>query len=198
MLVVGALVGTITAVFGAPGYSVIVGWIAAALSYTLWVWLRIRTMDSTATKSHATREDPSRGAADILLVLASLASLAAVAFVLVSASRSSGIDRVLLASSAVAAVALSWALIHTLFMLRYASAYYSADPGGVDFHQDEDPDYGDFAYLAFTLGMTYQVSDTDLSSRKFRMLALQHAILSFVFGAVILATIINLIAGLGA
>ena len=204
MLIVGTLVGALAAVLGASRYAVIIGWIAAALSYTLWVWLRIRRMDSAETKSHATREDPSRGVADLLLVLASLASLGAVAFVLISASRSSGFDRVLLASSAVAAVALSWALIHTLFMLRYASAYYSGepgssgDPGGVDFHQDEDPTYGDFAYLAFTLGMTYQVSDTDLSSRRFRMLALQHGILSFVFGAVILATIINLIAGLGA
>jgi uncharacterized membrane protein len=67
----------------------------------------------------------------------------------------------------------------------------------VDFNQKNDPDYGDFAYLAFTLGMTYQVSDTSITSREIRRTALRHALLSYLFGAVILATVINLVAGFG-
>ena len=67
---------------------------------------------------------------------------------------------------------------------------------GIDFNQDEQPTHGDFAYLAFTIGMTYQVSDTDLKTRTIRGTALRQALLSFVLGAVILATTINLVAGL--
>ena len=198
MLLVGVFAGLVTEFFGPSSLAFLVGWIAASVTYLVWVWLRVGRLSSGETKSHATREDPSRGAAELLLVLASLASLGVVAFVLIDASSSRGVDRAIFAALAIGSVALSWGLIHTLFMLRYASLYYAGVPGGVDFHQSEDPDYGDFAYLAFTLGMTYQVADTDLSSRSFRMMALRHSLLSFVFGAVILATVINLIAGLGA
>ncbi len=198
MLVVGVVAGLVTALLGAVALMFAVGWIASAGTYIAWVWLRVGHLDSASTKAHATREDPSRGAAELLLVLASLASLGVVALVLIDDSSTSGVSSGLIALLAILSVALSWALVHTLFMLRYASLYYSGVQGGVDFHQQEDPDYGDFAYLSFTLGMTYQVSDTDLSDRRFRVMALRHSLLSFVFGAVILATVINLIAGLGA
>jgi uncharacterized membrane protein len=101
-----------------------------------------------------------------------------------------------LAGVAVVSVALSWGLIHTLFTLRYASLYYWDQEGGIDFNQDEPPRYSDFAYLAFTLGMTFQVSDTNLQSNDIRATALRHGLLSYVFGSVILATLINLIVGL--
>lgn len=203
MLAVGAIAAVLTGVLAAWSYAPVVGWIAASLTYIGWVWLRIGRMDHTATRSHATREDPSRAAADILLVVASLASLGVVAFVLIRASTASGLERGVLASLAIASVALSWTVIHTLYTLRYASLYYSGEPGGVDFTQGSsdhgyEPDYGDFAYLSFTLGMTYQVSDTGLQGRAFRVTALRHGLLSYVFGAVILATTINLVAGLGA
>lgn len=203
MLLVGVAAGVLSGVFGDWGYAAVVGWIAAALSYTGWVWQRIRTMDSVATRLHATREDPSRGAADTLLVIASLASLGVVVLVLIRSSSATGAERGVLAALALAAVALSWTLIHTLYTLRYASLYYTGKPGGIDFNQtaadgSPEPDYGDFAYLAFTLGMTYQVSDTNLQSRAFRIAALGHCLLSYLFGVVILATTINLIAGLGA
>jgi uncharacterized membrane protein len=197
MLGIGALAATATGLLGSWDYAPVVGWIAAALSYTAWVWLRIGRMGPEQTKAHATREDPSRGLADALLVIASLASLAIVGFVLVRAASAGGVERGVLAALAIASVALSWSLIHTLCTLRYASLYYGGAPGGVDFNQDDEPDYGDFAYLAFTLGMTYQVSDTALGSRAFRMTALRQSLLSYLFGAVILATVINLVAGLG-
>jgi uncharacterized membrane protein len=66
----------------------------------------------------------------------------------------------------------------------------------VDFNQDDPPRYADFAYLAFTIGMTFQVSDTDLKTTEIRATALRHALLSYLFGSVILAATINLIAGL--
>lgn len=203
MLVAGAVAAAATGLLGSWDYAPAVGWIVAALAWTIWVWLRVGRMGPEQTRVHATREDPSRGLADALLVVASVASLAIVLFVLVRAASAGGIERGVLASLAIGSVALSWALIHTLFMLRYASLYYggpgsAGKPGGVDFNQKDEPDYGDFAYLSFTLGMTYQVSDTALGSRAFRMTALRHSLLSYLFGAVILATVINLVAGLGA
>ena len=92
---------------------------------------------------------------------------------------------------------VSWFAVHTVFALRYARLYYSDPPGGIDFNQSEAPAYVDFAYLAFTIGMAYQVSDTDLQTRKIRATALQHSLLSYLLGAVILAMTINLIIGLG-
>jgi len=117
--------------------------------------------------------------------------------VLVQAAVASGIERALIAGLAIGSVALSWILLHTLFALRYARLYYREPAGGIDFNQDEKPRYTDFAYLAFTLGMTYQVSDTDVTDHRIRATVLGHSLLSFVFGAFILATTINLIAGLG-
>lgn len=197
MLAIGLLAALVTGLFGLWDYLLIVGWIAAAVTYTSWVWIRVGRMDAEETRKHATREDPSQGLADALLVIASICSLVIVAFVLVRSASMSGVGGAALAGLAIASVALSWVLIHTLFMLRYAYLYYDGTMGGVDFNQKDPPDYGDFAYLAFTIGMTYQVSDTSLGSREFRMTALRHALLSYLFGAVILATIINFVAGLG-
>ena len=88
---------------------------------------------------------------------------------------------------------MSWVAIHTVFILRYAQLYYSGTPGGIDFKQPEPPAYVDFAYLAFSIGMTFQVSDTDLQTRKIRATALRHSLLSYLFGVVIVAMTINLI-----
>jgi uncharacterized membrane protein len=94
-------------------------------------------------------------------------------------------------------VALSWAMVHTIFTLRYARDYYVGEPdGGVDFNDGARPRYSDFAYLAFTIGMTFQVSDTPLQGHAIRRDALRHALLSFVFSTGILATTVNLVASL--
>ncbi len=197
MLAVGVVAATGTIAVGSWDYALVVGWIAAALTYTMWVWIRIGHLDAQGTRDHAMREDPSRPLSDTLLVLASIGSLAIVGFVLVRAASIPGPGRVILAGLAIVSVGLSWALIHTLFTLRYAYLYFDDTAGGVDFNQTNDPDYGDFAYVSFTLGMTYQVSDTSLTSREFRRTALRHALLSYLFGAVILGTVVNLVAGLG-
>jgi uncharacterized membrane protein len=93
-------------------------------------------------------------------------------------------------------VALAWSVVHTVFTVRYAWLYYTGSNGGVDFNENDSPQYSDFAYLAFSIGMTYQVSDTDLVTKQIRATALRHALLSYLFGVVIIATTINLVAGL--
>jgi uncharacterized membrane protein len=88
--------------------------------------------------------------------------------------------------------------VHTLYTVHYARLYYSDEPGGINFHDPEAPCFRDFAYLAYTVGMTYQVSDTEIGLTSIRATVLRHALLSYLLGAVVLAVTINLIAGLGA
>lgn len=192
MIVIALIAGILTGIAGAVAYAPTVGWCFASLLYSVSVWARIRHLDAAGTKARASREDPSRGVADLLIILLSIASLFAVVFVLVHAAHSTGLMKGLLAGLALLSVALSWVLLHTLYTLRYAKEFYTHD-GGVDFNQRADPQYTDFAYLAFTLGMTYQVSDTSITSQTIRSTALRHSLLSFVFGAVILASTINLV-----
>jgi uncharacterized membrane protein len=174
---------------------VLAGWDAVAAAFILTVWITVRGKDPAQTKALATREDDSRVAADAVLIAASLASLVGVAFALVKAASQQGPAHALITAVAVVSVVLSWAAVHTVFALRYARLYYTGG-GGIDFHTHDAPAYGDFAYVALTLGMTYQVSDTDLTSRPIRMTAMRHAGLSYVFGVVVVALIINVVAGL--
>jgi uncharacterized membrane protein len=85
--------------------------------------------------------------------------------------------------------------VHTVYVVRYARLYYSAPEGGIDFH-GEQPDYTDFAYLGLTIGMTFQVSDTDLTGKRVRRIALHHALTSYVFGTVIVAITVSSTASL--
>ena len=195
MGVVGVVVAAIVVAVGQYGIAAAAGWSAACIVYLVWIWTTIGRMDAPTTKAHAYREDPTRTMSDVLLVLASLASLVVTVFVLVLTSRARGAESDILGAVAILSVVLSWLLIHTLYTLRYAVLYYSGSQGGISFNQDEPPAYGDFAYLAFTIGMTFQVSDTNISTSVIRMAAIRHALLSYLFGAVILATLVNLVAG---
>ena len=88
---------------------------------------------------------------------------------------------------------LSWTVINLVYTMRYARMHYMYRGG---FAFDEEPSYRDFAYVALTIGMTYQVADTAIRDRRTRRTVLTHALLSYVFGVVIVAGAINLIAGL--
>jgi len=197
MFMAGLGVGIAVGLAGQWAYAPLCGWDVAAAVFTLWVWLAVGRMNSAATAAHATRENPGRTVGDVIVLIAAVASLGAISIALVRANSSQGAAQDLLALVALASVALSWFTVHTLFMLRYAQLYYTGPDGGVNFNQETPPRYLDFAYLAFTIGMTFQVSDTDLGKPEIRATALKHALLSYLFGAVILAATINLIAGLG-
>ncbi|KAA9155208.1 DUF1345 domain-containing protein [Microbacterium lushaniae] len=173
-----------------------VGWVAASGTYCLWVATFVNRMDAVATAEHATREDPTRPVAHTLLILASVASFGAIGLLVLESGRAQGAGAVALGAAALVTVASSWCLIQILFTLRYAETYYAAGGTGIDFNQTDPPRYEDFAYLAFTLGMTYQVSDTALTSTRMRRQALRHALLSFVWGVVVVATSLNLLVNL--
>jgi uncharacterized membrane protein len=171
------------------------GWDAAAVAWLVMIWLHVAPLDAVSTSALAVREDPRRATADVLLLTASVASLIAVVLGLIKASGSRGDERILLLSAGIFTIVVSWAVVHTVYTLRYAGLYYSGPDGGIDFNEDDKPCYTDFAYLAFTIGMTYQVSDTNLTTKAVRHTALRHALLSYVFGTVIIAATINLAAG---
>jgi len=179
-------------------YAPSVGWVVASVVFLVWTWRLVGRMDQAATAEHATVEDPTTRASHLVLLTASAASLVAVGFLLVRASAHHGGTRLLSGTLGVACVVTSWVVVHTLFMLRYARMYYGRTPGGIDFQgtPHDGPAYPDFAYLAFTLGMTYQVSDTAITDSRIRAVVLQHTLISYVYGALLLGTAVNLVAGL--
>jgi uncharacterized membrane protein len=197
---VSALVGIVAGVPIAlvAGWSLypLMAWDIAGLVYVVWVWRKVWNRDAEGTAMIAAPEDPTRAAADLLALCAAVASLVAVGFVLGQAANSKGAVQTLLAAFAVVSIAVSWTVVHTVYTLRYARLYYTGADGGIDFKDGEPPCYSDFAYVAFTIGMTFQVSDTDLHGKAIRKTAMFHAILSFVFATGILASTINLVANL--
>jgi uncharacterized membrane protein len=194
-VIVGLTAGVSVGVFVPWQMSLLVGWDVSVVTLLAWVWAAVAWLDSTETARVATAEDNSREATRVLLLAAALTSLIGVALAAIKAkTQPTGLD-VLMTSVVVVTVVLSWTLVHTLFALRYTHLYYSGDPGGIDFKNDAPPDFLDFAYVAFTVGMTFQVSDTDVQHRSIRRTVLRHALMSYVFGVVIIAVTINVIAG---
>jgi len=173
-------------------YGLLAGWMIGATAFVAWTLLTLWPMNAAQTAAHANRDDPRRGTLDVLVLGAAVASLGAVAILLLDKADNSALDAVLSFGS----IILAWLAVHTVYTTRYAGLYYSGEPGGIDFNEDDPPQYSDFAYLAFTIGMTFQVSDTNLQTKQIRQTLLRHALLSFLFVAVILGATINLVAGL--
>ncbi|MEV4617479.1 DUF1345 domain-containing protein [Asanoa sp. NPDC049573] len=176
--------------------AVIAGWDAAALVFLGSVWPLFLRADGEKTERVASREDQTHGSATALLAAACLVSLLGVAFALGRAASEHGTDRGVLIGVAVLTVASAWVTMNTVYTLRYAKLDYQSTGARIDFGDAAKPTYRDFAYLAFTIGMTYQVSDTTLRSAPIRRTVLAHALLSYVFGVAIVAGAINLLAGL--
>jgi uncharacterized membrane protein len=200
---VGAVAAALSMLVWPWQVTLLVAWEAAAATMIGWVLPIILRTDGPGTAALAMREDDSRVAADILLVSASAASLVGVAFGLIKGAHEHGTTQAAITAVAVLSVVLSWAVVQLTFTLRYARLYYGAGCG-IDFNSgpdsgsdgEADPDFRDFAYLALTIGMTYQVSDTNLTTKQLRRTATRHALLSYVFGTAVVAVMINVVAGL--
>ncbi len=189
---VGLVVGVAVGLTWSGPHGLLLGWVATAAVYDATLWRRIGGMSGADTARHAVAENPGRRLTEAVVLGAAVASLGAVGLLLAGSDQAD-----VRAALSLTAVAASWITVHTVFTTRYARLYYTGPDGGIDFNADEPPRYADFAYLAFTIGMTFQVSDTDLKTSAIRATALRHALLSFVFGSVVLAATINLVAGLG-
>lgn len=192
----GAIAAILDVILGPPRAAPLIGWDVLALTYLGLTWSVIWPLNPGQTARRATRHDPTSAVSYALLLSAALASLLAIGLVLFGASRTRGTTEALRVALGVGSVLLSWAIVHTIYTLRYATTYYGDPEGGIDFNQPEPPTYRDFAYLAFTVGMTFQVSDTPLTTSTLRRTALAHALMSYPLETVIVATTVNLVAGL--
>ncbi|OBA77115.1 hypothetical protein A5642_00465 [Mycolicibacterium mucogenicum] len=168
--------------------------IVTAASYVLWAVAVLWRMDPERTKEHAGEADVDDEIGDLVLLLILTASLTSIGILLLSANDA---DKASYAGMSLAAILATWALLHTMYTARYARIYYDDGPGGIDFNDpDVDPQYSDFFYFSFNLGMTYQVSDTDVTSSRMRAEVLKHCLFSYIYGTVIIACTINLVINL--
>jgi uncharacterized membrane protein len=193
---VGIGAGGVAVIAGASELAPLVSWTVAVVVLLTRVWCACWRMDADGTEKLAEAEGRSRSI-DAWVLVAAVASLGAVVDALVRGSGTRDATAVALVVLGVLAVILSWALVNTVFAFRYARLYYRGEPdGGINFKQDQPPTYVDFAYMAFTIGMTYGVTETEPTCTSVRKTALGHALLSYLFGTGILAVAVNLLTNL--
>ena len=212
----GLVVWLVLTLVAALRYGVLSGLMTIAAVYVVWTYLAVRRFHGQGTREHAGREDPNVLVREVAITLVIVGNLAGVVALLVlDRGGRHGVD----AGLAVGSVLLSWFLLHTLYAPHYARLFYGppvqehgvpalglTEPGtgrtievagGIDFNAPGYwPAYADFTYFAFNLGMTFQVSDTSVSSPAIRRLVLGHCLLSYFFATAITATVINLVIGL--
>jgi uncharacterized membrane protein len=207
-LLIAAVVALVTFLLASgrvrPSLQSIFTWNAFAWCFILFSWVKIVFADARTSVQTAKLEDTGRMVIFVFVILAAVTSLFAVAVLIGEAkglSKAAVTGHLLLAGCTVIS---SWVLVHTVFTVHYAHAYYrqvddaqdSSEGAGVEFPGEKQPDFLDFAYFSFVIGMTCQVSDVQISGRGIRRLALVHGLLSFLFNTVILALTINLASGL--
>ena len=168
--------------------ALLLGWCAAAVAHMALIGVAM--IDATPETIRRRAEQLDEGEAVVLggSLVAAIASLGGVVWYLVLRNTDATPAEVAIA---IATIAISWTFVQSLFAVRYAHEYWQQD-GGLDFPGKDPPDFADFLYVAFTLGMTFQTSDVAISARTIRRLALLHTIVAFLFNVVIVATAVNL------
>lgn len=197
-VVAGVVAGALVGVIWSPVLSPLTGWSVASGCALVWVWSISWSKDAEETEQLAEEESRSRST-DTWVVLACAASLVAVVVALVQSGTSKDGVAVSAVLLSVVGVVLAWAMVNTVFALKYARMYYLDEPdrAGIDFKGNQEPCYADFAYLAFTVGMSFGVPETQPDSTAIRKVALGHALLSYAFGTGVVAVAINLVTNLG-
>ncbi|GLZ28379.1 hypothetical protein Lesp02_05690 [Lentzea sp. NBRC 105346] len=190
-VVVGTVVGLLVAGVSDAPLGVLAGIAATETVFVIAGWIVLWPMDAATTHRFAGREDFRPLAEELLVVAVALCGLVAI---VASLLRGAADSKQVAAAVALAGVFMAWSALHLMYATRYAHVYYLA-AGGIDFNSPDPPSYKDFLYFSYNLGMTYQVSDTAVSSSTVRAIVLRHALLSYVFGTSVLATTINLVAG---
>jgi len=177
-------------------------WDIFAISYIATGWIVFFNRTTDEIRTWARIDDGSRTFVTLTVVVASVASLVLVLLMMLS-KELTGLSKVLYLPVAVSGMLASWTMVHTILTFHYTHLYYDDDEndntkhaGGLEFPQEKKPDYIDFAYFAFVIGMTFQVSDVDITGRMIRRTALAHGLLSFLLNTFVVALTINLIAGL--
>ena len=203
-LTYGLAVGVAVALLPVPmawPLRALLGWCVGAAVYLVLAWWLAEVFDAKNTRQRAQAQDEPSMVLFGVMVVAVLACVASITLLLQQVKQLEGTQRVLHMALAMVALALSWLFIQTIFAFRYAHRYYQEekrdepDGPGLVFPNQANPDYFDFLYYSFVIGMTSQVSDVQVSSREMRRLTLGHGILSFAFNVLIVALTINVLAG---
>ena len=185
-----------------PLIRIMILWDTFAFSFSATCWIVFITRTYQDIRQYARKDDGSRIFVFVFILLACFASMLMVLLLMIS-DEPVATSTLLYIPVAVAGILLSWFMVHTMFAMHYAHIYYDDDEEdnnkhaeGLEFPEEKLPDYLDFAYFSFVIGMTFQVSDVEISARKIRRIALLHGLLAFGLNTFVVALTINLIAGL--
>ncbi len=177
-------------------------WGAFALSYVIISWIVIISREINGIKKIAAKEDGSRLFVLLFTIITSFAAFVAVALLVINSDKNAGNTAMKIIVSFLT-VFISWILVHTILTFHYAHLFYGDDEKnrtksnrGLDFPGDEEPDYRDFAYFSFVIGMTFQVSDVQITGRVMRRVVLLHGLIAFLLNTFVVALSVNIIAGL--
>lgn len=187
-----------------PLFIITATWAAFAFSFLVSSWIILFSRKVDQIKRYAKKEDGSRSFVLLFTVIASFAAMVTVLLLVTGADKNEG-KKILFVTISFLSVILSWVMVHTILTFHYAHLYYDDDDddagenkhvGGLDFPDCKDPDYIDFAYFSFVVGMTFQVSDVQVTNKKMRRLVLAHGLISFLLNTFVVALTVNFIAGL--
>lgn len=198
-LAVGIVVWMTANYFGAPrGARLLLAWDSAALVYLLTMWTLFIRSDEAKLRSRAALYDERTPVLMLIVLAAIVASLGAVVDSMIVVKEAPSGARALIIGSAGATLILSWLVLQTVFVLHYAHRHFGAgkDKGGIQFPGEQPNSYLDFAYLAFSIGATFQVSDNSILTSKLRRLVTAHAAAAYFYNTAVLALGINIIASL--
>lgn len=180
-----------------------IGWDTFSVCMIVISWLTFYNTGYENIRKLYKIQDSSRAIIFIIILISTMASFLAVLLLIIT-KKEGDTDALWRLPISILGMLFSWILIHTIFAFRYAHIYYgnhkskpNTDAGGLEFPGDTKPDYLDFAYFSFVLGMTFQVSDVQITSQRLRRMAMFHGLISFGFNTIMIALTINLIAGYG-
>jgi uncharacterized membrane protein len=193
-VVAGVVCGVLAAFADAPDKGVLTGIAVSATVFVVLGWWVLWPMDAETTRASVRHEDFDPRVDELVVMGAALLGLGGIVGLLLAGGSHAGRAP---AALSVLGVFMSWAALHLMYAARYAFHYYAeGEEGGIDFNEDGyQPCFRDFFYFSYNLGMTYQVSDTSVTSSPIRAVALRHCLLSYVFGVAVLATAVNLVVG---
>lgn len=198
-LAVGIIAWTAAKYLGAPrGAHLLLGWDSAATVYLLTTWSLFLKADEAEVRSRAALEDEGVPILLLIVLAAIVASLGAVVDAMIAARNAADAARAFIGACAGATLMLSWLVLQSVFVLHYAHRHFGDGPskGGIQFPGEPPSSYMDFAYLAFSVGATFQVSDNSILTTRLRRLVTAHAATAYFYNTAILALGINIIASL--
>ncbi len=183
---------------------ILAAWISGIICFIGLVLLMMSYANPQKTRYLAQRQEAQHWAIFLLVVFTALTSIFAIALMLLNNKDTPAPEMTLHVGLSAIAIVCSWFLTHIMFTLHYATCYYREDStnlqtdyaGGIALPSEEMPDYFDFMYFSFTIGMTSQTSDVSIVSSAMRRLALGHGIVSFFFYSIIIALSVGVVGGL--